>query len=329
MENKAVRFHTTGGPEVLQWDTVPMAEAGSGEVVVRVIAAGLNYIDTYQRSGYYPLAGLPSPIGMEAAGEIYAIGPDVSGWQVGEMVAYVTGTPGACTRYHTVPADRLIRVPAGIAPETAAGMMLKGMTARYLLRETYPVQAGDTILVHAAAGGVGSILVQWAHHLGATVIGTVGSPEKAEQVRQYGCDHIIQYRHESVSQRVAEITDGAGVAVVYDSVGNDTFHDSLLCLRPRGMMVTFGQSSGAISAFDPVVLSQRGSLFLTRPTLFHYVAAREALEANAADLFAVVASGAVTIPVRHTYPMQDTGEAHRALQARETTGSVILVPGEA
>ncbi len=328
MENKAVQFHTTGGPEVLQWDTVPMAEAGRGEVVVRVIAAGLNYIDTYQRSGYYPVPELPSPIGMEAAGEIYAIGPDVTGWKTGDMVAYVTGSPGACTRYHIVPAERLVSVPPDIAPETAAGMMLKGMTARYLLRETYSVQPGDTILVHAAAGGVGSILVQWAHHLGATVIGTVGSPEKAEQVRKYGCDHIIQYRHESVSERVKEITEGAGVAVVYDSVGKDTFYDSLLCLRPRGMMVTFGQSSGAITAFDPVVLSQRGSLVLTRPTLFHYIATREALEDNAADLFAVVSSGAVTIPVRHTYRMSETGEAHRALQARETSGSVILVPGE-
>lgn len=325
---KAVLIERPGGPEVLTWSDVPVVDPGPREVLVRVEAAGLNYIDTYHRSGYYPVAQWPSPIGVEGAGVVERCGTDVTQWSPGDAVAWVLATPGACAEYQVVPEDRLIRLPQDITCDQAAAMMLKGMTARYLLRQTYRVSAGDTILVHAAAGGVGSILVQWAHHLGATVLGTVGSREKGEMVQALGCDHVIYYREETVSSRVREITDGAGVAVVYDSVGQSTFEDSLACLHPRGLMVTFGQSSGPVEGFDPVLLSRMGSLFLTRPTLFHYIASREELEENAAELFSVVREGAVSVAVHHRYPLSRTRDAHTALEARETTGSTILVREE-
>ncbi|MDA3947706.1 MAG: quinone oxidoreductase [Spirochaeta sp.] len=322
---KSVQFTTHGGPDVLSVVETPKPEPGAGEVRVRLYAAGLNYIDTYHRTGYYPVPSLPSGIGLEGAGVIDAIGPDVNGWSAGQRVAFVVTSLGTYAEYRTVPADRLVALPDEIEFEQAAGMMLKGMTARYLLRQTYPVSSEDTILVHAAAGGVGLILCQWAAYLGVTVIGTVGSPEKAELARENGCSYPVLYREEDVVDRVREITGGAGVAVVYDSVGRDTMEQSLQCLRQRGLLVSFGQSSGAVEGFDPVMLSRHGSLFLTRPSLFHYVASREELEENAGELFSVVRSGDVTIPVRQRYTLEEAAEAHRALEARETTGSTVFV----
>ena len=322
---KSVQFTTHGGPDVLSVVETPKPEPVSGEVRIRLYAAGLNYIDTYHRTGYYPVPSLPSGIGLEGAGVIDAIGPDVQGWSEGQRVAFVVTSLGTYAEYRTVPADRLVALPDEIEFEQAAGMMLKGMTARYLLRQTYPVSSEDAILVHAAAGGVGLILCQWAAYLGATVIGTVGSPEKAELARANGCAYPVLYREEDVVDRVREITGGDGVAVVYDSVGRDTMEQSLQCLRQRGLLVSFGQSSGPVEGFDPVMLSRHGSLFLTRPTLFHYVASREELEENAGELFSVVRSGNVTIPVRQRYGLDEAAEAHRALQARETTGSTVFV----
>lgn len=321
----AILCEQHGGPEVLQYKSVEPGDPGPGEVRVRVHAAGLNYIDVYHRSGYYPVPALPTGLGVEGAGIVDAVGAGVTLWKGGERVAYVGGPPGAYAQFHIVKEDRLVQLPESLDFEHAAAMMLKGMTARYLLRQTYPVSSEETILVHAAAGGVGLILCQWAHHLGATVIGTVGSEEKAERARAAGCDYPVLYRSESVTDRVADITDGSGVSVVYDSVGKDTFDQSLQCLRPRGLMVSFGQSSGAIEGFDPVLLSRNGSLYLTRPSLFDYIGTREELEENTTELFEVVNSGAVQIPVRQTYPLRDAGEAHRALENRETVGSTIFV----
>ncbi|MFW5643067.1 MAG: quinone oxidoreductase family protein [Alkalispirochaeta sp.] len=322
---KYVQFSEHGGPEVLKLVDAPKPEPREGEVRIRVVAAGLNYIDTYHRTGYYSVPSLPSGIGVEGAGVIDAIGPGVKGWTEGRRVAFVHPSPGTYAEYRTIPADRIVALPDDIEFDVAAGMMLKGMTARYLLRQTYPVSAGETILVHAAAGGVGLILCQWAAYLGATVIGTVGSQEKAELARANGCHHPVLYREENVIDRVREITGGDGVAVVYDSVGKDTFEASMQCLRPRGLLVSFGQSSGAITAFDPVLLSRNGSLFMTRPTLFHYIAAREELEENSRELFSVVQGGNVKIPVMQRYRLDEAAEAHRALEARETTGSTVFV----
>lgn len=311
-----IQIDEHGGPEVLTYRDIPTPEPGPGEVLVRVHAAGLNFIDTYHRTGYYPVPGLPTGLGVEGAGVVE--GTD-------RRVAFAVPSIGTYQQYRTVPESQLVDLPAEISFEQAAAMMLKGMTARYLLRQTYPVSSGDVLLVHAAAGGVGLVLCQWANYLGATVIGTVGSEEKAELARAHGCHHPILYRSEDVVSRVREITDGAGVDVVYDSVGRDTFTQSLQCLRQRGLMVTFGQSSGAVEAFDPVQLSRAGSLFLTRPTLFHYIAERSELEENSGELFEVVSGGHVEIPVRQRFPLKDAADAHRALEARRTTGSTILV----
>jgi NADPH2:quinone reductase len=321
----AIRIHHTGGPEALRWEEVEVGDPGPGEVRLRHTAVGLNYIDTYHRTGLYPLP-LPTVLGLEAAGEVTAVGPGVDDLQPGQRVAYASPPAGAYAEERLMPADRLVPLPDDIDDRTAAAMMLQGMTAQYLLRQTYPVRAGETVLIHAAAGGVGLIACQWASHLGATVIGTVGSQAKAELAKAHGCHHPILYQEEDFVARVEAITDGAGVPVVYDSVGRATFMGSLDCLRPRGMMVSFGQSSGTIAPLDVGVLSAKGSLFLTRPTLMHYTATREALLAAAADLFAVVASGAVRVEVRQTFPLAEAAAAHRALEARETTGSTVLLP---
>lgn len=324
----AIRIHETGGPDVLRWEEIELPPPGQGEVRVRHGAIGLNFIETYHRSGLYPLP-LPSGLGEEAAGVIEAIGegvPSSYGFAVGDRVASANGPLGAYAEARNVPAARLVKVPNGVDDRVAAASMLKGMTAWYLAKKIHPIAKGETVLVHAAAGGVGLILCQWAKHLGATVIGTVGSEEKAELARANGCDHIVMYRSEDVVARVREITNGAMLPVVYDSVGKDTFMASLDCLRPRGLAVTFGQSSGAIAPFDPRLLARKGSLFLTRPTLHDYVRAREDLEEAARDLFDVIASGAVKIRIAQTYALRDAARAHRDLEARKTTGSTVLLP---
>ncbi|MGQ0663434.1 MAG: quinone oxidoreductase family protein [Pseudomonadota bacterium] len=322
---QAIRFQKTGGPEVLQWETVEVKAPAAGEVRIRHTAVGLNFIDTYHRSGLYPLP-LPSGLGGEAAGVVEEVGPGVSDLQVGERVAYGSAPIGAYSEARTIPAARLVKIPDGIGDRQAAAMMLKGMTAHYLCRRTYKVQAADTILVHAAAGGVGTILCQWAKHLGATVIGTVGSPDKAKLAAAHGCDHPILYREVDWVARVKEITKGAGVPVVYDSVGKDTFMKSLDCLRPLGLMVSFGQSSGALGPLETGILAQKGSLYLTRPTLFTYAAKRDDLVAMANELFAVVKQGAVKIEVNQTFALAEAAAAHRALEGRKTTGSSVLLP---
>ena len=321
---QAVRVHQIGGPEVLSYEEIDVAEPGPKQVLIRQTAIGLNFIDTYHRSGLYPVE-LPATLGSEAAGVVEALGDEDEGLAVGDRVAYVRG-PGAYCGRRVMDASVVLRLPDAISEEQAAAMMLKGMTVEYLLRRTYPVQAGETILWHAAAGGVGLIACQWASHLGATVIGTVGSEEKAELARAHGCHHAILYREESVPDRVRELTGGAGVPVVYDSVGKDTFQDSLDCLQPRGMMVSFGNASGAVPPVAPGVLAQKGSLYLTRPSLFHYTATRDELEACAGALFEVVASDAVKVEVSHRYPLAEAEQAHRDLESRATTGSVVLVP---
>lgn len=321
----AIRFHQTGGPEVLSWESVDVPPPAAGEVTVRHAAVGLNYIDTYHRTGLYPLP-LPSGLGLEAAGEVVALGEGVSGLRVGDRVAYAGGPVGAYAQLRNIPAHRLLVLPAGIGYETAAAMMLQGLTAAYLLRRTFYVKAGDAVLVHAAAGGVGLIACQWAKALGATVIGTVGSPAKAELAKAHGCDHVIDYSRGEFAPQVRELTGGEGVAVVYDGVGRDTFAGSLDSLRPMGMLVSFGNASGPVPAFDPILLSQKGSLFITRPTLMHYTARREDLEAMGASLFDVVAAGKVRIEVRQRYALAEAAEAHRDLEARRTTGSTVLLP---
>ncbi|MEE8545557.1 MAG: quinone oxidoreductase [Alphaproteobacteria bacterium] len=324
--SKAIRIHSTGGPEVLQWDDVEVAAPGAGEALVRHSAVGLNFIDCYHRSGLYPLPPLPLSIGLEGAGVVEAVGEGVSAVSVGDRVAYAAPPPGAYAEARVMPADRLVVVPEGIDDQQAAAMMLKGMTAEYLLRRTYPVRSGDTILFHAAAGGVGLIACQWAKHIGATVIGTVGSEDKAELARAHGCDHTINYRTENFVERVKEITSGAGVPVVYDSVGKDTFEGSLDCLGTRGVLALFGQSSGSVATFDPGLLAAKGSLYLTRPSLMNYNATREDLVESANALFEVVGSGAVKIEINQTYPLSETAQAHRDLEARKTTGSTVLLP---
>ncbi len=319
----AIRIHEVGGPEVLKWQEVAVGEPGPGEVRLRHGAVGLNFIDVYFRSGLYP-ADVPFTPGLEASGIVEALGEGVSDLNVGDRVAYAAPPAGAYSEVRLMPADRVIGVPDEVSDELAAAMMLKGMTAQYLLRRTYRVNPGDTILFHAAAGGVGLIACQWAKHLGATVIGTVGSDEKAELAAAHGCDHPIVYSRENFVERVKSITDGDGVPVVYDSVGKNTFMGSLDCLSPMGSMVAFGQSSGPIPPMELGLLAAKGSLFLTRPTLMTYTARREDLVATADELFQVVQAGAVKLEINQRFPLREAADAHRALEARETTGSTIL-----
>ena len=321
----AIRIHRTGGPEVLQWEAVDVPSPAAGEVRIRHSAVGLNFIDTYHRTGLYPLP-LPAGIGLEGAGTVEALGEGVSDLQVGDRVAYAGGPVGAYAEVRNIPAHRLLKLPDAIGFETAAAMMLQGLTAAYLLRKTYCVQPGDAVLIHAAAGGVGLIACQWAKALGATVIGTVGSAAKAELAKAHGCDHVINYSTENFTQRVREITGGEGVAVVYDGVGKDTFMGSLDSLRPMGMMVTYGNASGPVPPLDLLLLSQKGSLFVTRPTLMNYTARREDLVALGEELFAMVVAGKVKIEVHQRYALRDAAQAHIDLEARKTTGSTILIP---
>lgn len=319
-----IRIHRTGGPEVLVWEELPAERPGPGQVLVRQTAVGLNFIDTYHRTGLYPV-DLPAVLGREAAGVVEEVGPDVTDLGAGDRVAYAM-IAGSYAEQRVVPADRLVRLPDGLDEATAAAVMLKGLTAHYLLRRTYRVRPGDTILIHAAAGGVGLIACQWARHLGATVIGTVGSDEKAELARRHGCEHPIVYEREDFVARLRELTAGRGVPVVYDSVGQRTFNGSLDCLAPLGLLVSFGQASGPVPPFDPGVLARKGSLFLTRPTLATYIERREDLVQAAAELFGVVLSGALKIEIGQTYPLADAEQAHRDLEARRTVGSTVLVP---
>lgn len=323
---KRIRMYETGGPEVLQWEDFEPEAPGPGEAFVRHEAVGVNFIDVYHRTGLYPLPALPATPGLEGAGIVESVGEGVTEVSVGERVAYAGLPPGAYADVRIIPAHRLVKLPDGISARQAAAMMLRGMTARYLLRGCYPVKPGDTILIHAAAGGVGTIACQWARHLGARVIGTAGSTDKARLARENGCNEVILYREEDFVSRVKEITEGRGVDVVYDSVGQATFMKSLDCLRPMGMMVSFGQSSGPIPPLDPSLLSQKGSLFLTRPSLMAYTAAREDLLVHARDLFEVVESGAVRVEAKQDYPLSEAARAHKALEGRETTGSTILIP---
>lgn len=320
----ALRFHKAGGPEVLVWEKVDVGKPGPGEVRIRHTAVGLNFVDIYNRSGLYPVP-LPSGLGSEAAGVVEELGEGVTDLKVGDRVAYGSSPLGAYSEARLIPADRLLKLPDTIDDKTAAAMMLKGLTVQYLIRQTYRVKAGDTILLHAAAGGVGLILSQWAKHLGATVIGTVSSDEKAKLAQDHGCAHTIVYTREDFAKRVDEITGGKKVPVVYDSVGKDTFLKSLDCLAPLGFAVLFGQSSGTVEPLNLGLLAQKGSLFVTRPTLFTYAAKRESLVAMAKELFEVVGSGAVKIGVQQTYPLQDAGKAQADLAARKTTGSTVLL----
>jgi NADPH2:quinone reductase len=322
---KAIRVHAHGGPEVLSWEEVPTGEPGPGEARVRHTAVGLNFIDIYQRSGLYKVP-LPFTPGQEGAGVVEAVGPEVTDVVVGDRVAYGMSPPGAYSEVRVIEAARLVPLPAAVDDRTAAAMMLKGLTAQYLLRQTTSIQRGETIVFHAAAGGVGLIACQWAKHLGATVIGTAGSEEKARLARAHGCDHVILYGQENVPARVRELTGGRGVRVVYDGVGKDTFAGSLDCLAPRGLLVAFGNASGPVPPLDILSLSSKGSLYLTRPTLVHYAGTKESLRAAAADLFEVVQSGAVRIQVPQTFPLQEAAAAHVALAGRKTSGSTVLIP---
>lgn len=321
----AIRIHQTGGPEVLRWEEVDVPAPAAGEARVRHHAVGLNFIDTYHRTGLYPLP-LPAGIGLEGAGVVEAVGVGVSEVKVGDRVAYAGGPVGAYAEVRNIPAHRLLKLPDSISFNTAAAMMLQGLTAAYLLRKTYRVQPGDAVLIHAAAGGVGLIACQWAKALGATVIGTVGSEAKAVLAKAHGCDHVINYSTENFTARVREITGGEGVPVVYDGVGKDTFMGSLDSLRPLGMLVTYGNASGPVPPLDLLLLSQKGSLFVTRPTLMNYTAKRADLEALGSELFDMVGSGRVRIEVNQTYALADAAQAHRDLEARKTTGSTILLP---
>lgn len=320
----AIRIHETGGPEKMVWEAVDVPDPGPGQVKLAQAAVGLNYIDVYHRSGLYPVTP-PCTIGMEGAGTVIAVGEGVTELQEGDRVAYADNPMGAYAEERLMPADRLVKLPDGIAFETAASMMLQGMTAEYLLRRTYPVKSGDTILIHAAAGGVGLIACQWAKALGATVIGTVGSEEKAALAKAHGCDHTILYRQTDFVSKVKEITGGKGLPVVYDSVGADTYMGSLNCLAPRGLLVMYGNASGPVPPFDLGLLARMGSLYITRPTLMSYNADRSELVKCAEGLFDVVTSGAVKITVNQRYALEDAAEAHRALEARETTGSTVFM----
>jgi NADPH2:quinone reductase len=320
----AIRFHKTGGPEVLLWEEVKVGKPGAGEARIRHTAVGLNFVDIYNRAGVYP-APLPSGLGSEGAGVVEEVGSGVTDLKPGDRVAYGSSPLGAYAEERLIPADRLIKLPDGIDDKTAAAMMLKGLTAQYLIRQTYRIKAGETILLHAAAGGVGLILAQWAKHLGVTVIGTVGSDEKAKLAQAHGCAHTINYAREDFVKRVDELTGGKKVPVVYDSVGKDTFMKSLDCLAPLGYLVLFGASSGNVDPLNLGLLAQKGSLYVTRPTLNTYGAKRENLVAMAKELFEVVQSGAVKIEVHQTYPLKDAAKAHADLAARKTTGSTVLV----
>ena len=324
----AIRFHAPGGPEVLRWEEVAVADVAPNEARVRHHAVGLNFIDIYHRTGAYPLP-MPSGIGLEGAGVVEAVGSavtDATGIRAGDRVAYAGGPIGAYAEVRNIPADRLVKLPDAIDFKTGAAMMLQGMTAQYLLRRTCPVQAGDTILIHAAAGGVGLIVCQWARALGVTVIGTVSSDEKAALAKAHGCDHTIIYTRENFTERVKQITSGRGVRVVYDSIGKDTFMGSLECLQPMGMMVLFGAASGPVPLFDLGLLAKMGSLFVTRPTLFTYIAQRNDLLAISGDLFDMVTAGKVRIEVNQTYALKDAAQAQTDLVARKTTGSTVLLP---
>jgi NADPH:quinone reductase len=325
MKANAIRIQETGGPEVMRWEEVDVPAPGAGEVTLKNHASGLNFIDTYQRNGLYPMQ-LPSGLGLEAGATVEAVGPGVSDFQPGDRVAHCSAPAGAYSTYRNYPAERLIKLPDAIDFETAAAMMLQGMTVEYLVRRTYPVKAGDIVLFHAAAGGVGTIAMQWLSSLGAVVIGTAGSADKCALAKSLGATHVINYREQDWVKRVKEITDGKGCHVVYDGVGKDTFLPSLDCLRPRGMLVTFGNASGPAPEIQPLILSQKGSLFLTRPTLFHYIASRSDLELSAHALFDVVTRGVVKIQIGHRYPMKEAAQAHRDLEARKTTGATILLP---
>ncbi len=321
----AIRLHATGGPEVLSWDEVAVGAPGPGEARVRHTAVGVNYIDTYHRSGLYPMV-LPSGLGTEAAGTVLAVGEGVNWVAPGDRVAYCTAPLGAYSTERVVPADKLVRLPAAVDDRSAAALMLKGLTVQYLFRQTFPLQPGQTILFHAAAGGVGLIACQWARALGVTMIGTVGSEAKAALAREHGCAHAIVYTRENFVERVKEITGGKGVPVVYDAVGKDTFPQSLDCLMPRGMFVSFGNSSGPIAAFNIGMLAQKGSLYATRPTLFTYAANRASLSSMADEMFAMVESGKLRAEVGQVFALKDAADAHRALQARQTTGATLLLP---
>ncbi len=322
---KIIRFQEAGGPEVLRWEDIELGEPGEGQARVRHTAVGVNFLDTYHRSGLYPLP-MPSGLGSEAAGVVEAVGPGVTVVRPGDRVAYAGGPPGSYAEARVLPAGILVLIPDGVTDETAAAVMLKGMTTQYLIRRTYPVKAGETVLFHAAAGGVGLIACQWLKALGATVIGTVGSDEKAAVARAHGCEHVIISTREDIAKRVREITGGAGVPVVYDSVGKDTFLASLDCLRPLGLMVSYGNSSGKVTPFDIGILSQKGSLYLTRPTLATYTATRADLEATASEVFDVIRQGKVKVEVRHTYPLADAAQVHRDLEGRRTVGSIVMIP---
>ena len=320
----AIRFHRTGGPEVLVWEEIQVGKPGPGEVRIRHTAVGLNFVDIYFRSGLYPVP-LPSGLGGEGAGVVLETGSGVTGLKSGDRVAYGAAPIGAYAEERLIPADRLLKLPDGVDDKTAAAMMLKGLTVQYLIRQTYRVKSGDTILLHAAAGGVGLILSQWAKHLGATVIGTVGNDEKAALAKAHGCEHTIVYSREDFVKRLDELTQGKKVPVVYDSVGKDTFLRSLDCLAPLGVAALFGQSSGPVDPLNLGLLAQKGSLYVTRPTLNTYAARHESLVSMAKELFDVVLSGAVKIEVRQTYPLKDAARAHADLAARKTTGSTVFL----
>ena len=322
---QAIRIHAHGGPEVLQWQSLAAAVPGRGEVLIRQTAIGLNFIDVYERTGLYPGA-LPTGLGREGAGVVEAVGPGVRSVAVGERVAYASSQPGAYAQERVMPADRLVKIPDGVSDRLAAAAMLKGLTAQFLLRRTYRVRKGTAVVVHAAAGGVGLIAAQWARHLGALVIGVVGSDAKAAVAREHGCHHALVLGRDDLPARVREITGGLGAHVVYDSVGKDTFFASLDSLRPLGMMVTYGNASGPVPPVAPLELAKRGSLFLTRPTLFHYIARRADLDRATRELFDVIGSGAVRIEIGQTYALQDAAQAHRDLEARRTVGSTVLIP---
>jgi NADPH2:quinone reductase len=321
---KAIRMYQTGGPDVMRWEDVDVPAPDAGQVLVRHTAIGVNFVDVYDRSGLYP-APLPGGLGREAAGVVVTIGKKVRGLKVGDRVAYTFSSPGAYAERRVVPAERLVKLPPSIRDEQAAGMLLRGLTAWFLVRRTFPLKRGDTVLLHAAAGGVGLLVCQWARHLGARVIGVVSTPEKARLARSNGCSQVLLTSEDWVKQ-VRKLTKDEGVNVVYDSVGKDTFFGSLDSLRPLGMMVTFGNASGPVPPIAPLELSRRGSLFLTRPTLFHYIAKRPALEGAARELFQVVRRGVVKIRIGQSYPLRDAATAHADLEARRTTGSTILLP---
>jgi len=321
----AIRIHAYGGPEVMQWEPVELPAPKRGEALIRQSAIGLNFIDVYERTGLYPGA-LPSGLGREAAGVVEALGPGTHGFAVGERVAYVSGQAGAYAQERIMPADRLVKIPEGVSDRLAAASMLKGMTAQFLLRRTYRVRKGSVVVVHAAAGGVGLIATQWARHLGATVIGVVGSDAKAEVASRHGCHEVLILGRDDLPARIRALSRGRGADVVYDSVGKDTFFASLDSLRPLGLMVSFGNASGPVPPIAPLELGRRGSLFLTRPTLFHYIARRADLERSARELFAVIGSGAVRIEVGQTFALRDVAQAHRDLESRRTVGSTVLLP---